>query len=407
MNKMSYQKQLVISAWETGIAAVEGKSRVQDVLNQDDIRQIDQILAIGKAAGSMCEGAMDVYGYDTPALLITKYDHTPKSLQVCSNLKVVESGHPIPDENSLLAGQCAIDFVKSAGSTSKLLVLVSGGASALAEDLVGEMSLEELQNFTSKLIAEGFDITQINTRRQQISNIKGGKLLRNFHGHSIVIYCISDVQGNNIGFIGSGIANPDAVFQNSVEHVFARVIADNNTARNAIFQLAKTIDIPVIENNETLYDDLYKVSDRIVANLIDGQDGLYILGGEPTVQLPDNPGQGGRNQSLALSIAIGIKNQPNIALIVAGTDGTDGPTDAAGGVVDGESFYPLEKAEEALAQANAGPFLEENECLFKTGPTGTNTMDLVIALKLTDESSRLALEKFNRLNKDVLAKEIA
>lgn len=404
---MSYQKQLLISAWYIGTAAVEGRSRVRDVLLEDDIRQADQILAVGKAAASMCEGAMDVFGYDIPTLLVTKYAHSLPSLESCPNLQVIEAGHPIPDENSLIAGKSAIDFVEMAKPGSHLVVLVSGGASALVEDLSVDMSLEELQNFNAKLIADGFSIEEINTQRQQISNVKGGKLLKHFKGASIVIYCISDVQGNDISFIGSGIANPSAEFDGSVESVKSRVIADNTIAREAVQKLAESLNLPVIENVENLYEDLYAVSDRVVSELIAGPDGIYILGGEPTVQLPDNPGQGGRNQSLALSIAIGIKDQPNIAVIVAGTDGTDGPTDAAGGVVDGVSFQPLKDAEEALALANAGPFLERKDCLFKTGPTGTNTMDLVIGLKLSDERSRSALDHFKKMNSDHLIEALA
>lgn len=379
---------------------MNGRNLVRVALIEDQIPHADLVFAVGKAAASMCEGALEIFGNDTSALIITKYNHTSQTLQNRPNVTVVESGHPIPDENSLHAGKTAISFMEKADLSTKLIVLVSGGASALAEDLTGDMSLKELQLFNNKLIAEGYTITQINARRQEISNIKGGKLLKHFKGGSIVVYSISDVPGDDVSLIGSGLADPSKAPNVTVKNIKTKIIAKNINARNAVAQFAAKLHIPVVENEENLNADLYDVSEKLVANLISGPDGLYIWGGEPTILLPKNPGQGGRNQSLALAIAKGIRGMDNIAVIAAGTDGTDGPTDAAGGVVDGKTFMPEAEAEKALAEANAGPFLQKQASLFKTGPTGTNTMDLVIALKMADEPAKIAVKKLEQFQSD-------
>ena len=125
---------------------------------------------------------------------------------------------------------------------------------------------------------------------------------------------------------------------------------------------------------------MYELARAIGPELRDAAPGVYIWGGEPTIILPDNPGKGGRNQSLALALSEYLSGSNNISLLVAGTDGTDGPTSAAGGLVDGDTFADPEAARQALQQANAGTYLEQQASLFVTGPTNTNVMDLAIAI---------------------------
>jgi len=115
--------------------------------------------------------------------------------------------------------------------------------------------------------------------------------------------------------------------------------------------------------------------------LIEGEPGVYVLGGEPTIVLPPDPGEGGRNQALAAEIAKRISGIDGLSVLVAGTDGTDGPTDAAGGLVDGSSWKAAQGGEDALARADSGAWLEAAGCRFVTGPTGTNVMDLLVAIK--------------------------
>jgi glycerate 2-kinase len=133
-------------------------------------------------------------------------------------------------------------------------------------------------------------------------------------------------------------------------------------------------------NEESLYGDVFDLGAEIGAQLRDAGPGVYIWGGEPTVVLPPQPGNGGRNQSLALALAEHLTDKSNITLLVAGTDGTDGPTRAAGGLVDCKTWSDSEAAKDALAHADAGTYLDRHDSLFVTGPTNTNVMDLAIAL---------------------------
>ncbi len=389
---MSDHRILAEAIWQAGTAHVGGRRLVAAALEPhaassqltsqaDAAQQPNLIFAVGKAAASMCEGAMDVLGRETPALVVTKYNHTPAELRACPNTAVIESGHPIPDENSLKAGAAAIRFVKNAPKDSRLIVLGSGGASALCEDLSTDMTLPEFQTFNERLIADGFNIDQINARRREISNIKGGNLLANFKGNSILVFCISDVEGDGVNVIGSGIANAAKAPNVAPENRHASIIGNNAAAREAAAACAKSLGLPVVTNKETLYKNIFDIADDLAAEIKAGPDGVYIWGGEPTVELPKNPGEGGRNQSLALAIARAIKDIDDLAVIAAGTDGTDGPTDAAGGIVDGHTWFPPNDAALALQLANAGPFLAQKNSLLKTGPTGTNTMDMVIAVK--------------------------
>ena len=126
---------------------------------------------------------------------------------------------------------------------------------------------------------------------------------------------------------------------------------------------------------------MFTLAPQIAQRVINGAKGIYVFGGEPTIKLPPNPKNGGRNQSLGLAIAQHIYDHENVEFIVAGTDGTDGPTEAAGAIVDGKSFRFAEAAHEALEQANAGDYLQRVGGLYKCGPTGTNVMDIIIGIK--------------------------
>lgn len=409
---MSDQRILAEAIWQAGTAQVGGRRLVATALaphftthhpqfTGDDKAetpgpQTNLIFAVGKAAAAMCEGAMDVLGKEAAALVVTKYDHTPAELRACPNTTVIEAGHPIPDENSLKAGAAAIAFVHNAPADSRLIVLASGGASALCEDLSTDMSIEDYQTFNERLIADGFTIDQINSRRREISNIKGGKLLANFKGSAILVFCISDVEGDGVNVIGSGIANAADAPNVAAENRHASIIGNNAAAREAAAKTAEALGLPVVVNEESLYGDVFNVANECTGQLKAGPDGVYIWGGEPTINLPANPGEGGRNQSLALALAREINGVDDLAIIVAGTDGTDGPTDAAGGIVDGATWYPANDGAIALQFANAGPFLAQKNSLFKTGPTGTNTMDMVIAVKAPPAMARAAAEKMQR-----------
>jgi len=370
----SGQQQLK-QIWQAAIAAVSGREAVLNALAEDQAFKPDFIIAVGKAAAGMCAGALQQFpGCD--ALVVTKYDHADQSLRERAGVEVIESAHPIPDQNSLDAGSALLTRVRSLPAASRVLMLVSGGASALAEALPENMTLADLQALTDDMIATGKTIAQINARRKQASLIKGGKLIEAFQGDEIRVYAISDVEGDSIEVIGSGLGDCCC----AEARANSKIIASNQLARAQAVERTEQLGLVVRVNEETLYGDVFELAPVIGAKLRQAEPGVYIWGGEPTVVLPENPGRGGRNQSLALALAEHIFGMDNIDLLVAGTDGTDGPTAAAGGIVDGKTWSDPEAARAALQNADAGAYLEQHRSLFITGPTNTNVMDLVIAI---------------------------
>ena len=407
--------QFLMDCWYAGIDSVKGQVATDRALQNKAIPKIDRVLAVGKAASSMCMGLLPHVDAHTQFLLVTKYGHVDDVIkEECQfrggNFEILESAHPVPDCNSLLAGTRALEFVKSAGPNEAMVVLVSGGASSLVEALPTSIDLDDLVFMTEILLNRGYDITQINAIRTRISKVKGGKLLERFSGKSVFVLAISDVPANDVSIIGSGIGcyrhtrsiGGNAGFEVPVEvkEFFSRpgvstdtqdflqtfsfsseIIACNETARNAVSEFAENAGVDIICNEESLHQDVNSAARMIGDCLINGPKGMYIWGGEPTVILPDDPGCGGRNQHLALAVAEVIDGLNNIVIIAAGTDGSDGPTSAAGGVIDGNTFSSFAGARTALMEADSGTWLEKAGALFSSGPTGTNVMDLVIGIK--------------------------
>jgi hydroxypyruvate reductase len=370
------RKQVLKTIWDASIDAVSGQQAVENAIANDSPWQADLVIAVGKAAVGMCRGALNSMAGPYEAIVVTKYDHADDDIRARVAVTVIESGHPIPDQHSLDAGAVLLDRVRSMSGDSRLLLLVSGGASALAEALPAGMNLEDLQLIADEMISTGKTIGEINSRRKQTSLIKDGKLLQQFHGAEIRVYAISDVEGDSISTIGSGIGDCHL----AVAQATSSIIASNQIARERAANAAIALGLTVQQNQETLYDDVFRLAERIGTTLRDAAAGVYIWGGEPTIILPERPGQGGRNQSLALAVSQYLAGTDHITLLVAGTDGSDGPTAAAGGMVDGNTFDRADAARVALENADAGRYLAEQDCLFVTGPTNTNVMDLAIAI---------------------------
>lgn len=362
--------------WRTAIESVTGREATASALASDPLFDADLVIAVGKAAGSMALGALESLPRPCPALVVTKYDHADASVYAHPNVTVLESAHPIPDEESLKAGALIQEKVQALNANEKVLFLVSGGASALVEHLQPPLTLRDLQVITNDMMSSGADIGQINTKRKEISQVKGGKLLEDFPGRELRVYAISDVQGDDIKVIGSGIG--DASRAGCVAS--SKIIASNLIARTAAANKAAALNFPVQHNEETLYGDVFAIADMIAKTLMNASPGVYIWGGEPTIRLPEVCGSGGRNQSLSLLLAQKIFGRDDITILTAGTDGTDGPTDAAGGVVNGKTCDNLVEAQQAIERADAGSYLRNRGDIFITGPTNTNVMDLVIAL---------------------------
>ncbi len=210
-------------------------------------------------------------------------------------------------------------------------------------------------------------------------------MLVQFNGAKLDVFYISDVEGDELSVIGSGIgyynADLHALSHKQTPELSHHMVASNKIARNAAASEAKNLGFEVICNEECLYEDIFSLAPKLVQKILDGNKGVYIFGGEPTVKLPKIAGIGGRNQSLALAMAEHIYGHDDITIIVAGTDGTDGPTHAAGAIVNGKSFSNPKAALKALEMADANTYLKTIGALFVCAPTGTNVMDIIIAIK--------------------------
>ena len=400
--------------FQQALHSVAGDQAVLTALQQQQFDKRVHVLAIGKAADSMMSGAL--IGLNTKisrALVVTKYGHAGAQLQQDPRIVVHESAHPVPDRASLDAGRLVIDFLKSVPDDDELLVLLSGGASALLEVLPDGMSLEDLSRLTDYLLASGMDITQMNQVRRSISCIKGGRLAAHLSNCRVRQYLISDVPGNSLQDIGSGplavatdsneliksLALPDWIedFRGRVPAapdagdarlaaVDSKVIASTEIAKQAACDSAMAFGFTVRECKGDLHQDVSSNAEMIAETLSDetAQAGVYVWAGESTLVLPQNPGRGGRNQHLAALLVSRIADKA-VSVLCGATDGTDGPTADAGAIVDGTTqaagiALGLD-IEQYLHAADSGNWLEQVGALLTTGPTGTNVMDLVIAVK--------------------------
>lgn len=370
------RKQQLLAIFNAAVAAVSGQQAVERAIDNDSAYEPDTIIAVGKAAVGMCRGALNRFPDTKQAFVVTKYDHADEDILSRLNVTVMETAHPVPDLQSLRAGAELRSLVQSLAADSRLLLLVSGGASALSESLPDGMSLEDLQAITDDMLSTGKTIGEINSKRKEFSQIKDGKLVEQFNGAEIRVYAISDVEGDSISTIGSGLGDCHRVRVKSN----STIIASNQISRTEAEATASGLGLTVKLNEETLYGDVFDIAKKIGAVLNNADPGVYIWGGEPTIMLPENPGQGGRNQSLALALSEHIQGRDDITLLVAGTDGTDGPTNAAGGIVDGHTFGDPKVVFDSLRRADAGSYLLKQNNLLVTGPTNTNVMDLAIAI---------------------------
>ena len=371
------QRNTLLHLFRAAVSSVKGDISVRNWVSGHDVKRPTHIVAVGKAAAAMFDGLPDDWRNTIPTYLVTKTNHLGDR-EYGRNVVALETSHPIPDQTSMNAGERLYKFAAKCPAGSHLLMLVSGGASSLVEHLGQGVGLDDLVALTETALAEGLDIDEVNKRRQAISAIKGGRLLATFKGQQVDVLAISDVAGDSISVIGSGIGAPPERIGFTYN---CGVVAANAVARDAVVEIAKSLDIKIISNKENLYEDVPIIAARIAQEIMEGPDGLYVYGGEPTVILPENPGKGGRNQALALEIARHVQTRTDIIGLVAGTDGTDGPTNAAGAFLDGGTFFSEPGAEDALRCADSASFLARTGDQIITGPTSTNVMDLAIFLK--------------------------
>lgn len=396
-------RRLLLTVFNTALQRVEGEAAVATAL-ADDCPAEAALLAVGKAADAMARAAAARLGDGLrKGLIVTKYQHGEAARWADGPVRLLESAHPVPDANSLAAGQAVAEFVSGLPAGLPLLCLISGGASALVELPRPGIDLALLQRANGWLLGSGLDIHAINRVRQGLSQLKGGGLLALCGERPVTGLYISDVAGDDPAVIGSGLLGPapraalPAGLPDWLATALQPVPGDEPEAqvtRRIVASLAHALDAAAaaggqlglaVHRQTELEGEAGTAARAIVQSLVDGPAGLYLWGGETTVTLPPQPGRGGRNQQLALAAAVALAGRDDIHLLAAGTDGSDGPTGDAGALVDGGTvargaLHGFDAAD-CLARADAGSLLDASGDLVHTGPTGTNVTDLVIALK--------------------------
>ena len=342
------------------------------------------VCALGKAAAAMAAGAHEVAGESIAAtLIITRDADSCAGLTGVRGAEVLLGGHPVPDERSLSAGARLLEWLQALPQQARPLFLVSGGASSLIEVLNPGVTLAELRALNRAGLEQGIAIAEFNARRTALSAIKGGRLALRLNGRSARALFLSDVPGDDPAVIGSGILGPAPAGPDRIERT---VIASIDDAVAAAATRATGYGLTVHAPVQRFADSAVRIAARCAHELSLRDAQVCVWGGESTVVLPPQPGRGGRNQHLALAAARLISGHPELLLLAAGTDGSDGVTEDAGALVDGDTCARVALAEldadECLRRADAARALAASGDLVHTGPTGTNVGDLVIGLKV-------------------------
>jgi glycerate 2-kinase len=411
MNPLARARTDLRAIFASALQAVNGRRCTAAFLSLHPPSRPVFVVATGKAAASMANGATDILGDRlSRALVVTKSGHLDSTLANDSRFTCLEAAHPVADQRSLAAGEALTQFLGRVPDDAELLFLISGGTSSLVEVLPAGLTLATLQKVNRWLLGSSLPISAVNRIRQGLSCIKGGRLANRLGGRDARVLMISDVAGDNPAIIGSGLLYPAEADPRSAtvlppwltvlldrygaardaertwaEPVAHYIIARLDDALEAAAAHARSLGYPASIIPARLEGDAVETGRLIVGYLEDKSAGVYLWGGEPTVRLPPQPGRGGRCQSLALAAAQAMRRQERLVLLAVGTDGTDGPGDAAGAMVDPETVSRGNaqglNARHCLEAADAGRFLAASGDLLVTGPTGTNVTDLVIALK--------------------------
>jgi len=412
----------------TGIMNLEGSIlTVSDHKIQLDSTKNIYIIGAGKASAAMGHYVESILGNRiTGGHIVVKYGYSCK----LKRIKVTEAGHPIPDASGFKAAEEIIRISSQAAEDDLVICLISGGASALLSDLPQGILPEELYIVNNLLIRCGATINEINCVRKHLSLIKGGQLARIIRPAQLVTVILSDVTGNPLEVIGSGPTVPDSSTFNDALKVIEKhnlttditsgvlnylkdgasgihaetpkpgdplfegtiniMAGTNQIALKAAKNEAVSLGFKSYIIDSELNGDVESVCESVLSTALSfrknndiQKPACLLYGGEPTIKISGN-GRGGRNQHLALSAAIRLRNTPGITLLSAGTDGTDGPTEAAGAVADSETVMRAislnEDPENYLCEFNSYSFFKRVGGLIVTGPTFTNVMDLVVVL---------------------------
>jgi glycerate 2-kinase len=394
------RRLLLLELLKAGLAAVDGRRRtaqhLKSLITDGAAAPRYHVAAVGKAAGAMALGAHDALGARIlRTLIIAKEGHLEPAVNGLPDLECIESSHPLPDERSLAAGQRLCEFVAELPAQVLPLFLISGGASSLVEVLVPGATLADLRQLNAMGLASGEDIAQLNARRRGMSRLKGGGLTALLRGRPALGLFVSDVPGDDPAVIGSGLLGPVGAAGDGSDQVTRRIIARIEDAMQAVG--ARAGDLRTWISDNRFAGDADRLAVRLTHELCLAYAEVCVWGGESVVRLPAKPGCGGRNQHLALAAARLIAGQDDLLFLAAGTDGTDGPTEDAGALVDGETCGRVTVAgldvDRSLSAADSQSALAAAGDLLHTGPTGTNVGDLVVGLKLSTARARTWLER--------------
>ncbi|MBL0914130.1 MAG: glycerate kinase [Sphingopyxis sp.] len=392
---------------------------------------IDRVFVVGagKAAVAMAAAVERKYGARiAKGLVVTKYGHGG----ALTHIDCWEAAHPVPDAAGVRAAHAIGEICLGAGEKDLVICLISGGASALLPSPVSGLRLEQKQETTRLLLACGANIHELNCVRKHLSSVKGGQLAHLCSPARLHTYILSDVIGDPLDVIGSGPTVPDETsfadawaviykysletkipsavrhhLEEGVNHrvpetpkpgdpIFDRVtntlIGSNRISIDAAANQAKELGYTPFVLSTSLDGEAREVAKVFAAMAREVREShrpaappLAILaGGETTVTLTQHHGLGGRNQEMALAAALGIQGLEGVTFLAAGTDGTDGPTNAAGALADGQTLTRAKAldliAEEFLVRNDSHQFFEQLNDLIVTGPTGTNVMDVYLLL---------------------------
>ena len=392
------------------IREVQPDKAVVRALEENPLGGRIRLVAVGKAAWQMAKAAAGFLGDKLErGIVVTKYGHVQGEI---SGVECYEGGHPVPDEGSFRGTRKALKLTEGLTSEDTVLFLLSGGGSALFE--LPLIPPEELQDLTRQLLACGADIVEINTLRKRLSAVKGGRFAEHCAPARVFSIILSDILGDPPDMIASGPACPDSsTCEEAMEIVRRyRLSLSDETRRLLMVETPKSLSnsqwritgsvrelcAAAARGCERLGYEPVFLTDRLccqareagsmMASILrthakDGKKLAFLAGGETVVRLTGH-GKGGRNQELALAAAEGIAGLENAALFSVGSDGTDGPTDAAGGFVDGKTRRLLLEQEihieQVLQDNDAYHALQRTEGLIFTGPTGTNVNDVAVGL---------------------------
>jgi hydroxypyruvate reductase len=398
--------------------------------HQINLAAINRIRVVGggKAAWSMARALQSILKdrIETGCIAIKSGE---QDLSDLGSIKIMKAGHPVPDESSVNAAQAVVDAAAGLTQSDLLVVIISGGASSLLTLPADGLTLDDLQTVTRQLLLSGADIESVNIIRKHLSAVKGGRLAQVAAPARVISLILSDVVGDPIDAIGSGPTAPDSsTYQNAVDRLshfglwdtVPKAVAEhlNRGARGLIQETPKPEDLIFLGVSNILIGGnrqaagaaaqcltrqgirteavstpltgeartaAIRVVDRIEEEIKkngDNRPACLVFGGETTVTVRGT-GKGARNQELALSAALAVDKIPNLTLLTLGTDGQDGPTDAAGAIVTTDTLCRARAnqmdAKQFLNENNSYPFFDALGDLLFCGPTHTNAADLLFA----------------------------